>query len=73
MQLDDIFSRALFLGTAFSSGLTLEQINSLPQDLKKITPADIQRVTEKYLTKDHAVQGTLKKKPLSSSSAAKRP
>ncbi|MBY0291980.1 MAG: insulinase family protein [Alphaproteobacteria bacterium] len=72
MKLDDIFERAHFLGTAFSSGLTLEQINSLPQDLKKVTSADIQRVIQNYLTKDHAVMGILKKKSVPSPSEAKR-
>lgn len=61
MSLDDIFKKAVFLGEALSSGLTLEQINALPNDLEKITSADIQRVIKTYLTKDKAAINILKK------------
>ncbi|MBS0271952.1 MAG: insulinase family protein [Proteobacteria bacterium] len=61
VSLDDIFQKAVFLGEALSSNLTLEQINALPSDLEKITSADIQRVIATYLTKDKAAINILKK------------
>lgn len=73
VSLDDIYQRAVFLGTYFSSGLSLEQINFLPDDLAKITPKDIQRVAQKYLIKDKAVTGILKKTGSAPSPKAERP
>lgn len=61
MQLDDIYKRAHLLGTAISAGFTIDQINSLHQDYEKLTSADIQRVIKKYLVKERAVTGILKK------------
>ena len=67
MQLDDIYKRARLIGAIFASGVTLAQIDSIHQDFEKITSADIQRVIQKYLIKDGAVIGILKKStPLSS-------
>ncbi len=73
MGLDDIYGKAVFVGTALSSGLTLSQINSLPQALEKITSADIQEVIKKYLTEDKAVIGILKKNASQPSPELKRP
>ncbi|HUX80136.1 MAG TPA: pitrilysin family protein [Alphaproteobacteria bacterium] len=61
LKLDDIYQKAVFLGLSFSSGLTIDQINSIPEDLEKVTSADLQRVIKKYLTKNSAVKGILKK------------
>ncbi|MBY0501857.1 MAG: insulinase family protein [Alphaproteobacteria bacterium] len=58
---DDIYQKAVFLGTTLSSGLTLEQITSLPEKLKQVTSADIQKVIKTYLIKEKAVVGILKK------------
>lgn len=61
MLLDDIYKKARFLGRTFASGLTLEQVNALPQDLEKVSSSDIQRVIKTYLTNDRASIGILKK------------
>ena len=71
MTLDDIYQKASFVGNCLSSGLTLAQINTLPEDLKKVTSADIQRVIELYLNADKALMGTLKKSPSSNTEAPK--
>jgi len=66
MQLDDIYKRAHLLGAVLNAGLTLDQINSLFQDYEKVTSADIQRVIKKYLIKEKAATGILKKPTYSS-------
>ncbi len=63
MSLDDIYGKAVFLGEVLSSGLTLEQLNALPEDLEKVTSEDIQRVIKAYLLPERAVVGVLKKSP----------
>jgi zinc protease len=60
LSLDDIYGKAVFLGKSLASGLTLEQINSLATDLKKVTSADIQNVIQKYLKEEKVVVGILK-------------
>lgn len=66
---DDIYQKAVFLGKTLSSGLTLEQINSLPEKLEQVTSADIQKVIKAYLIKEKEVVGILKKpSPLPSNS-----
>src|SRR5690606_5976699 len=49
MGLDGIYDKASFLGTALTSALTVEEVNQLPENLKKVTSSDIQRVVQKYL------------------------
>lgn len=61
MSLDDIFDKAVFLGDVLSSGLTLEQMNALSEDLEKVTSKDIQQVIKAYLLPERAVIGVLKK------------
>lgn len=60
MGLDGIYDKASFLGTALTSGLTVEEVNQLPENLKKVTSSDIQRVVQKYLNRDQGVVGILK-------------
>lgn len=72
MPLDDIYKKATFIGSILSSGISLSQMNSLPEELKKITSADIQRVIQKYLTANKAVIGILKQPP-STSPQSERP
>lgn len=64
---DDIYTKAVLLGTILSRGLTEEQFNSLPEKLKEIRVEDIQHVIKTYLIKDKAVIGILKKPSLSPS------
>lgn len=68
MSLDDIQQKAVLLGDALSSDVTLDQLNSLDGDLEKVTSQDIQRVIKTYLQPEKAVVGILKKgQPLRSS------
>ncbi len=60
MSLDGIYDKAAFLGTALTSGLTVEEVNQLPEKLKQVTSADIQRVIKKYLSQEKGVIGVLK-------------
>lgn len=72
MPLDDIYKKATFIGTALSSGISLDQMNALPTELEKITSQDIQRVIKQYLIPHKAVIGILKKPASSPSPKAQR-
>lgn len=46
-------------GAAMALGLTVEQIDSWPAEVVKVTLADVTRVAQKYLDIRHSVTGTL--------------
>jgi zinc protease len=46
-------------GSGLAIGLTVQQIESWPLTIAKVTPADVQRVASKYLDIRHSVTGTL--------------
>lgn len=71
--LDNIYQKAVFIGTALSSGMTLDQINSFSDELEKVTSIDIQKVIQKYLLPSKAVIGILKKPSSSPSPQSERP
>lgn len=60
MNLDDIYRKAQFLGTALAAGLTLEEVDALLQEFEKITSSDIQRVIKAYLSENNGSIGILK-------------
>lgn len=70
MQLDDIFDRASFIGTCIASGVSLEQINRIPEDLQTVTSADIQGAIVRYLTPQAPLVGILKKTAASKNGSA---
>jgi zinc protease len=46
-------------GAGLALGLTVAQIDSWPAEIAKVTPADLERVAQKYLDIRHSVTGTL--------------
>jgi zinc protease len=62
-ELDSLTGPAMMLGYQIASGLTLNQAETMTQDLERVTPNDIQNVIRKYLLPDsdhyHAVTGKL--------------
>ncbi len=61
MNLDGIYERAKYLGYGLTSGVTPDQMNTLPDSLEGITSADIQHVIKEYLTEEKSCLGVLKK------------
>ena len=56
---DSIQSQANVLGSLISVGLPIDTLDSWVENLRKVTPEQIQTVAKKYLQKDHVTVATL--------------
>ncbi len=67
-ELDSVFYQAMQIGTLETVGLNWRLLDEYVENLKKVTPEQVQAVAKKYLVEDHLTVTVLEPQPIENSS-----
>ncbi len=63
-ELDSVFYQAMQIGTLETIGLDWRLVDSYAENMRKVTPEQVQAVAKKYLTSDRLTVAELEPLPL---------